>query len=135
VQLLKIRASELGSDPGHIFGLDDDCSWLLWMNDFLLVFTCFTGLLAFACLLAGWASLVMPDPTELANLRRKMQEVSSPGLRGEMERIALARHATHSPERMAEQWRAKRDSRKLLCIGLALTIVAFISDHFAVLPR
>jgi len=106
------------------------------MNAALLIITCISGTLAFACLLAGYCGLLSQDQSEIDEFQRRYRELSFRGVLAPLRRWRwVRREAPPTPSQIGAHWRSRPQVRRLICLGLIFFIIALITGHFSSFPK
>jgi len=105
------------------------------MSTVALVITCITGLCSFAFLTAGYVALLSQEQSEVADFRRRYEQLSFRGVLAPFQRWMWLRREALPISRVIGHWRTRPEVRRLIWLGLLFFAVALISGHFSSLPR
>jgi hypothetical protein len=93
----------------------------------LLLIVAIHGLLVgFAFLIAGWSTLLVAESEEEAEVKRGYEEARKRGWFEVMHWYARFHLNFASASRLAANWKARRDARRFIYVGLAFVALAAI---------
>jgi hypothetical protein len=102
------------------------------MHVFWIITSSVSATFAFAFLLAGFVTLIQFDDREEAAVHRELADARRQSwLQAELRALHWMRHEAFAVRRLFEHWRARRESRWLLCLGVLSLALAATAGYFA----
>jgi hypothetical protein len=101
------------------------------MHAFWVICFSFSAIFAFGFLFAGWTTLLQFDDREEAEVHRELAEARKRSwIHRELKALRFIRREAFTRERLAEHWRTRRDTRRLICLGAVFLTLAVITGYF-----
>ncbi len=106
------------------------------MHVFWIITGSFSATFAFGFLIAGWVTLIQFDDKEEAAVHRELAGTRKQGwLQRELRALHWMRNEFITVPRLLGHWRARRETRWLICLGVVCLVVALMAGHFAVASK
>jgi hypothetical protein len=102
------------------------------MHVFWVITASFSATFAFAFLVAGLVTLTQLDDQEEAAVHRDLADARKQGwLQRELRALHWMHYEFITAPRVLEHWRARRETRWLICLGILCLALAATAGYFA----